>query len=193
MWKIMLVAGILVIGTIAYVVVSPSISSHATTEHNHSDSVTVESEMVPLEPGQSGFAAIAEIVAILRNDPKTEWKNVDIDALREHLVDMNELTLNTKVSKSQKDGEIQFRITGHGNTLRAVQSMVPAHAKQLAADLGWNTITRKIENGIILTIASSDKIRLHQLSALGFFGIMATGAHHQQHHLQMAKGESHIH
>lgn len=64
---------------------------------------------------------------------------MDIDALHEHLVDMNELTLNAKVSKSQKDGEIQFRIMGHGNTLRAIQSMVPAHAKQLAADLGWNT------------------------------------------------------
>jgi hypothetical protein len=48
----------------------------------------------PAEAGQGAFAAIAEIVALLEADPNTDWSKVNIAALREHLVDMDELTLN---------------------------------------------------------------------------------------------------
>lgn len=160
---------------------------------NHHEEMTHELKTAPAEPGQGGFAAIAEIVAILENDPDTKWESVNIEALREHLVDMDELTLNAIVSTTKRDGEIQFEIKGQGRALRAIQSMVPAHAKQLIADLNWNTSTSEIEGGIVLTVSSNDEIQLQKLTALGFFGIMATGAHHQQHHLQMAKGNSHIH
>lgn len=51
----------------------------------------------PTEPGQGAFAAIAEIVALLSADTSTDWSRVDITALREHLVDMNQLTLNADV------------------------------------------------------------------------------------------------
>ena len=45
----------------------------------------------PIEAGESAFAAIQEIVALLNADPKTDWSKVDIDALRQHLVQGSEL------------------------------------------------------------------------------------------------------
>ena len=50
----------------------------------------------PTEAGQGAFAAIQEIVAILEADPDTDWSKVDIDALRQHLVDMNAVTLRRR-------------------------------------------------------------------------------------------------
>ena len=47
----------------------------------------------PTIPGQDAFGAIQEVVQILQSDPKTDWSKVNIDALRQHLIDMNEVTL----------------------------------------------------------------------------------------------------
>ncbi|RTM12059.1 MAG: hypothetical protein EKK33_18550, partial [Bradyrhizobiaceae bacterium] len=51
----------------------------------------------PTQPGQDAFAAIQEIVQILEADPHTDWSKVNIDALREHLVDMSNVTLAAQV------------------------------------------------------------------------------------------------
>ena len=44
----------------------------------------------PPMPGQDAFGAIQEIVQILDADPKTDWSKVDLEALRQHLIDMDE-------------------------------------------------------------------------------------------------------
>ena len=38
--------------------------------------------------------AIGEIVRILEADPKTDWSKVNLEALRQHLIDMNEVALH---------------------------------------------------------------------------------------------------
>jgi hypothetical protein len=163
-------------------------------EHiDHGTMVGHHEGQMPIEGGQSAFSSIAEIVEILENDPATDWAKVDISGLREHLVDMNELIVNAKAQTQMSDDQIKFTVTGQGRTIRAIQNMVPAHAKQLAQDFGWKTETNLTSNGVILSITSDDQNQLEKLSGLGFFGVMATGAHHQQHHLQMAKGNSHFH
>ncbi|MGA7666054.1 MAG: hypothetical protein WBW13_14615, partial [Pseudolabrys sp.] len=45
----------------------------------------------PTLPGQDAFGTIQEIVQTLQSDPKTDWSKVNIDALRQHLIDMNEV------------------------------------------------------------------------------------------------------
>tara|TARA_R110002126_G_scaffold270887_1_gene414712 strand:- start:1020 stop:1604 length:585 start_codon:yes stop_codon:yes gene_type:complete len=163
-------------------------------EHNdHAAMVGHHEGQMPLEGGQSAFSSIAEIVTILENDPATDWAKVDISGLREHLVDMNELIVKAQAQTQMSKDQIEFTVTGQGQTIRAIQNMVPAHAKQLAQDFGWKTKTNLTSNGVILSITSDDQNQLEKLSGLGFFGVMATGAHHQQHHLQMAKGNSHFH
>jgi hypothetical protein len=145
--------------------------------------------ILPIEAGQSAFAAIAEIVALLEEDPNTDWSTVNIDALREHLIDMNLLTLNSQVSKKVAADKVSFTITGSKSTVRAIQAMVPAHAKQLSLITPWNVGAQLKENGVVLTITSQDVNEIEKVSHLGFFGIMATDAHHQEHHLAMALGK----
>ena len=69
---------------------------------------------MPTEAGQGAFAAIQEIVAILEADPNTDWSKVDIDALRQHLVDMNAVTLEAKVANAPVEGGLRFDVTGDG-------------------------------------------------------------------------------
>lgn len=60
---------------------------------------------LPRETGQSAFAAIQEIVAMLEADPKTDWSKVDIEALRQHLIDMNNVTLGAVVTANRTPAE----------------------------------------------------------------------------------------
>jgi hypothetical protein len=65
--------------------------------------------------------------------------------------------------------------------------MVPAHTHELVA-LGWGASAQHLPNGVKLVVTSSDPQQVIKLKALGFMGIMVQGAHHQPHHLMMAKG-----
>ncbi len=141
----------------------------------------------PASPGQDAFGAIQEVVQILEADPSTDWSKVNISALREHLIDMNEVTLHAAVAEKASDTGIEFTVTGDGRTRDAIKRMVPAHARELAAH-GWNATTAEVPNGVTLTVAASDKMPIVKLKALGFIGVMVQGGHHQPHHLMMAKG-----
>ena len=50
------------------------------------------------EPGQSLFAALREVVSELEARPETDWSQVNIDALRQHLVQMDLLFSGAEVS-----------------------------------------------------------------------------------------------
>ncbi len=154
---------------------------------------STESGVLPTEPGQGAFATIAEIVALLNKDPNTDWSKVNIDALREHLVDMDEVTLRANAKTSITDTSITFTVTGSGRTKQAIQTMVPAHVGLLPSITPWKAKTTRIENGATLTVTASNQAELQKLKALGFFGVMATGAHHQPHHFALAKGDTQVH
>lgn len=165
-------------------------------EHqSHSGHGSLESSgaMTPTEAGQSAFAAIAEIVALLSNDPDTDWSKVDITRLRNHLVDMDQVTTRADVVQSKVDNAISFDVTGSGRTLAAIQAMVPAHAEELNKTTSWKVAAVKKADGVVLTLSSDTESELSKIAGLGFFGVMATGSHHQAHHLAMAKGEMHGH
>ena len=142
----------------------------------------------PTLPGQDAFGAIQEIVQALQSDPKTDWSKVNIEALRQHLIDMNEVTLHAAATPRLFDNGIEFSVTGEGRTLEAIKRMVPAHVKELH-ETGWNAKTDELPNGVKLTVMASDAQPLTRLKALGFIGIMVQGGHHQPHHLMMAKGQ----
>ena len=178
--------------------------NHDTTNHgqmNHDrmatgDQVNATGAMVevpPRQPGQGAFAAIAEIVVMLTNDPMTDWSKVDIDGLREHLVDMDEVTLRANAKTALFENKIVFTITGTGRTLRAIKAMIPAHAGVLTRTTAWDVKGELTDDGAILTVSSNNPFALKVVKALGFYGVMATGAHHQAHHLAMAKGNAKAH
>jgi hypothetical protein len=146
----------------------------------------------PTMPGQSAFGTIQEIVQILEADPATDWSKVNIATLREHLIDMDELTLRAVANEHALDNGVEITVTGEGRTLEAIQRMIPAHARELG-QMGWNVTTDDLPTGVKLTVTSTDSKQVPKLKALGFMGIMVQGAHHQAHHLMMAKGEFNMH
>jgi hypothetical protein len=146
----------------------------------------------PTMPGQAAFGAIQEVVQILDSDPATDWSKVNIANLREHLIDMDEVTLHAAADERPLDNGIEITVTGDGRTLQAIKRMVPAHAHELS-QIGWITATQDLPNGVKFTVTTSDPKQVAKLKALGFMGIMALGPHHQAHHLMMAKGEFHMH
>jgi hypothetical protein len=141
----------------------------------------------PSMSGQDAFGAIQEIVQKLEADPATDWSKVDIAALREHLIDMNEVTLRASAAEQALDNGVEITVTGEGRTREAIKRMVPAHARELAAN-GWQARTEELPNGVRLTVVTSDPKQAMKLKALGFMGIMVQGGHHQPHHLAIAKG-----
>ena len=144
---------------------------------------------MPRMPGQDAFGAIQEVVRVLEADPNTDWSKVDLEALRQHLIDMEEVTLKADAESKPVDGGIAIAVTGSGRTLAAIQRMVPAHAKEIDGLNGWNAKATMLPNGVLLTVTSNDPKAVPRIRGLGFIGILVSGAHHQAHHLAMAKGQ----
>jgi len=145
-------------------------------------------------PGQDAFGAIQEIVGKLEADPTTDWSKVNLEALRQHLVDMNEVTLRADVATKPIDGGLEISVTVSGRTLAAIQRMVPAHAQEMNGVNSWSVKSAPTANGVLLTVVSSDPKEVQHIRGLGFIGILVSSSHHQPHHLAMAKGEfSHTH
>jgi len=156
---------------------------HGSTSGKQSGASTI-----PTMPGQDAFGAIQEIVQILESDPKTDWSKVNIEDLRQHLIDMNEVTLHATAVQRDLDNGIEISVTGEGRTADAIKRMVPAQANELR-EVGWNAKSEEQPNGVKLTVMASETQPLTKLKALGFMGIMVQGNHHQMHHLMMAEGQ----
>lgn len=147
----------------------------------------------PVQSGQAAFGAIQEIVTILLADPATDWSKVDIDALRQHLIDMDEVTLRAVVQKASIEHGLRMTVTGDGRTREAIQRMVPAHAQDIQGIYGWTVQVKTLPDGEELTVTGANDADATKIRALGFMGVMTLGAH-QMHHLAMAKGElMHMH
>lgn len=163
---------------------SPAIShAHAA---GHKPAETAAS--APREPGQAAFAAIAEIVDILRSDPETDWSKVDIAALRRHLIDMDAVTLRADVSARPVPDGAAFDVTAEASdVIGAIRRMVAAHAQTMTGANGMTMTAERIDGGARLTVTGpkTDMIR-----GLGFIGIMTIGMHHQAHHLAIARGDA---
>lgn len=141
------------------------------------------------EPGQSAFAAIAEIVAVLKANPETDWSKVNIDALRDHLRDMDIVTIDSTTVTNEVEGGLRFVVTGEGDVAEAIRRMAGAHAGMMDGADGWIYTTEVVPNGAAMTVTVPEG-DFAKLRALAFYGIMASGMHHQPHHWAMATGGS---
>jgi alpha-acetolactate decarboxylase len=140
------------------------------------------------EGGQSAFAAIQEIVLQLTADPETDWSRVDIEALRRHLIDMDNVTLRARVETRQIEDGARFEAgSDDPAVIASIRAMVPAHAATMDGVEGWTLRAETIEGGAALTVTGRDPDRIR---ALGFIGVMTVGMHHQAHHLALATGQN---
>jgi hypothetical protein len=146
----------------------------------------------PAMPGQDAFGAIAEIVRLLEADPATDWSRVDLERLRQHLIDMNEVVLRAAVKPAQVPRGLAMEITGAGRTQEAIRAMVVPHAAELDKMPQWTARAEPIAAGVRLTVFSrdaGDTTTIARIRGLGFAGLLVRGGHHGPHHLAMARGE----
>jgi hypothetical protein len=167
----------------------PSHGSDMHTRHRQAMHVAAGA---PTLPGQDAFGAIAEVAKILEADPKTDWSKVDLERLRQHLIDMNQVVLHAQVKQSLVLGGLVMDVTGGGRTEQAIRAMVVPHAGQLDRMPAYAARTELIPGGVRLTVTAEppdDPRSVARLRGLGFIGLLTEGAHHGPHHLAMAKGE----
>ncbi len=143
-------------------------------------------EGMATETGQAGFAAIAEIVALLAADPGTDWNKVDIGALRDHLRDMDLLVTELEAGEEPLPDGLRITVARDAPGAGAAWRMLPAHAPMLAAETGWNSTLEESPDRLVWTVTSPEDAA--RIRALGLYGLMASGAHHQAHHLAIARG-----
>jgi hypothetical protein len=141
---------------------------------------------VPAEPGQAAFAAIQEIVGILEADPETDWSKVNIEALRQHLIDMDNVTLRAEVKSETIEGGMRFVVSGVGSVKDSIQRTVTAHATTMSGVGNWTFKAERTDDGASLMVLAPTKDQA-KLYGLGFIGVMTRGMHHQTHHLMIAR------
>jgi hypothetical protein len=147
-------------------------------------------------PGQDAFAAIAEVVRILDADPATDWSKVDLERLRQHLIDMNEVVQRAQVKQAPVPDGLVMEVTGIGRTEPAIRAMLVPHAALLDRMPSFKAKTELIPGGVRLTVTlktPADHRALLRLRGLGFIGLLTLGAHHGPHHLAMARGQTSAH
>lgn len=144
---------------------------------------------LPTESGQAAFATVQEIVNMLIADPATNWSTVNLDALRDHLIDMDQVIMGARVSKRDIPGGVEIVASGDGLVLASIKRMLPAHSGSLSRIDGWKSSAAVHSDSVTLTVNSGSYRESDIIRGLGFAGLMAYGAHHQAHHLAIAKGD----
>jgi hypothetical protein len=174
--------------------VHPPIAMHGTMPMPSDAGMSAAMTRMPTLPGQEAFGTIQEIVGILEADPRTDWSKVDLAGLREHLIDMDELTMRARDVSTRIPGGLRIAVTGvTRRTVAAIQRMVPAHAAMINGHNGWQVSAKLAPNGALLTATANNPKEVAHIRGLGFIGLMATGAHHQLHHLAIAEGKHPMH
>ena len=174
---------------------------HATMDHARhlalqKECETAAARAVPTLQAQAAFGAIGEIVRILKDDPNTDWAKVNLEVLRQHFIDMDEVTLHSRVVQKSVPGGISAEVTGTGRSVASIRRMLPQHSRLLDASADLHSTTIAIPEGIrIVTTAKqpSDSALVARIRALGFVGMRTDGDHHARHHIALARGDAMAH
>ena len=143
------------------------------------------------QAGQDAYAAVAEVVRILEADSTTDWSKVNLEALRQHLIDMNAVTLSSQVAQTSMPGGGRFDVTGEGRTSAAIRRMLTAHASVLDRLPAYRARVEEIPGGVRLTVVArktDDRATEARIRGMGFIGLLTVDAHHSRHHLALARG-----
>jgi hypothetical protein len=143
--------------------------------------------LVPTQAGQAAFGAIQEVVRTLEADPGTKWSKVNLTALREHLIDMDEVVLRAIAKEELVDGGLRIEVSGSDRTREAIQRIVPARARELNRSFGWEAKAESLADHVVLTVMSTDPKQVARIRGLGFIGLLASGTHDGICHLAMAR------
>ena len=116
---------------------------------------------------------------------------MDVERLRAHLRDMDDVTLRAEVRRDDVPGGARYTVRGTGRTVGAIQRMARAHSAMIGAEAPMRATVEPLADGARVTVvaAAGDARTATRIRALGFVGVLTTGGHHGPHHLAIAKGE----
>ena len=145
------------------------------------------------EPGNAAFAAIREVVRTLNAREDTDWSRVDLEALRQHLVDMRRFTTEAEVVEREPvEGGLRVVVRGTSPAASgAIRRALRAHAPMVEEETGWSaSVEGRGEQQTVLRVSGDGEGDARRIRGLGYIGFMATGAHHTRHHWMIATGRS---
>lgn len=154
------------------------------------------SSSVAVPPGQAAYATMAAIVAMLEADSTTDWSKVNIEALRQHLIVMNEVTLGARARQTSILGGASMDVTGDGHVAESIRTMLRNHSAMLAMEGPYRSTVDDIPGGVrwVVTAANADDAKaVAKIRGLGFAGLLTLGNHHTPHHIALARGEPMMH
>ncbi|MGH7605044.1 MAG: hypothetical protein ACRENK_13750 [Gemmatimonadaceae bacterium] len=157
---------------------------------------TCNPQSLPTQPGQAAYGAIAQVVQLLEADSSTDWTRVDVEALRQHLIDMDDVTLRSVVTQRDVGGGFEANVTGSGRTIGAIRRMLKSHATMLDRGTVYHASTKEIPNGsrlVITAVDPRDDRGIARIRGLGFAGMLTEGNHHAAHHIALARGDTAAH
>jgi hypothetical protein len=172
-------------------------ADHAAMDHAaHMAAMQTCGVTLPTQSGQAAFGAISEVVRMLEADPSTDWSKVNIEALRQHLIDMDDVTLHAVVAQRNIPGGVELIVTGSGRTADAIKRMAVNHTRMLEQESEYHATAAERSDGALLTVRAkdaSDTRLIARIRGLGFAGLMTEGDHHAAHHLAIARGDTDPH
>ena len=172
------------------------VPARAQSGMDHSKHGAAASATTAAPGGQDAYAAIAAIVAMLEADSTTDWSKVNIEALRQHLLVMNDVTLGARAVQTPVTGGARMDVTGEGRVAESIRAMLHAHAPELERMGLYRATVEDIPRGARLTVTATDgrdAKTVAKIRALGFMGLLTLGAHHAEHHIALARGEAMSH
>ena len=188
---------VLILGALLLV----GLSGPVQAQHNHAHSSgqeTASGDASPMPistvlqaPGQAVFGAVQEAIRRLEADSTTDWSQVDVARLRQHLLDMHRVAMHVTVEqKAPIENGVRLRVRPSTEAARAsLDRVLDAHPHMLKQEAGW-TMTVKKENGTyVLRTTTDDSDETTKIRALGYMGLLAYGQHHQRHHWHLVQGK----
>lgn len=124
---------------------------------------------------------------MLEADATTDWTKVNIEALRQHLIDMDNVTLRALVTGEPVEGDMRFDVSGAGAMEASICAMTAAYAATMNGVDGWRFAALEIPGGAATTVTWPQSA-IAKIRALGFAGILTRGGHHRMHRLMIAPG-----
>lgn len=165
-------------------------TGHTSGQHSGHANHSSKSSTPLTEAGNDAFGTLQEALQQLLADPKTDWSKVNMEALRQHLADMRNFTLDVDVIKQTptKNGIEVILAPNNKQVSESLVRVFAAHPGQLKNETGWDMKTFKQGNHYKITVTANTPEDIVKIQGLGYIGIMTWGNHHQAHHWMMAKG-----
>ncbi len=167
---------------------------HAGMNHasmNHAAMQESNNKTVLTEAGTDAFATVQEAIRALEANPNTDWEKVNLEALRLHLIQMQDMTLNVDVVQSDINKGFKAVVTPTTDrALKSLSAALSAHPAQMKKETGWSMQVSRDNATFTLLVTTDKPSEVAKIRGLGYIGVMATGSHHQVHHWAMASGEN---